>query len=42
MKVIKTKFKGLLIINKKYFTDNRGYFLELYKKKILKKSFPFT
>ena len=33
MKITKTKFKGLLIIQKKNFLDNRGYFLELYKKK---------
>ncbi len=42
MKIIKTKFKGLIIFKKKYFNDNRGYFLELYKKKIIKKNFPFT
>ena len=42
MKLIKTKFKDLFIIEKKYFKDNRGYFLELYKKKIIKKSLPFT
>ncbi len=42
MKIIKTKFKGLTIFKKKYFNDNRGYFLELYKKKIIKKNFPFT
>ena len=41
MKLIKTKFKDLFIIEKKYFKDNRGYFLELYKKKIIKKSLPF-
>ena len=42
MKVIKTKFKGLNIYKKKYFKDSRGYFLELYKKKIINKNFPFT
>ena len=42
MKIIRTKFKGLIIFKKKYFNDNRGYFLELYKKKIIKKNFPFT
>tara|TARA_B100000003_G_scaffold97690_1_gene87555 strand:- start:50 stop:577 length:528 start_codon:yes stop_codon:yes gene_type:complete len=42
MKVIKTKFKDLIIIQKKYFKDSRGYFLELYKNKIIKKNFPFT
>ena len=34
MKIIKTKFKGLIVFQKKYFKDNRGYFLELYKKKL--------
>ena len=42
MKIHKTKFKGLIVIQKRFFKDNRGYFLELYKKKILKKNFPFT
>jgi len=42
MLVKKTKFKNLLIFQKKYFVDNRGYFLELYKNKYLKKKFPFT
>ena len=42
MKIIKTKFKGLIVFQKKYFKDNRGYFLELYKKKIIKKNLPFT
>ena len=42
MKITKTKFKGLLIIQKKNFLDNRGYFLELYKKKIINKKLPFT
>ena len=42
MKILKTKFKGLLIIQKEKFPDNRGYFLELYKKKIINKKLPFT
>ena len=42
MKVAKTKFNGLLVFKKKYFTDTRGYFLELYKSKIIRKRFPFT
>ena len=41
MKIIKTKFKGLLIYDKKTFYDNRGYFRELYIKKHFKTSFPF-
>ena len=42
MKVAKTKFNGLLVFKKKYFTDTRGYFLELYKSKIIRKRFPFS
>ncbi len=42
MKLIKTKFNGLIIIEKDIFHDNRGYFLELYKKKIIKENLPFT
>ena len=30
MKIIKTKFKGLLIYQKDSFSDRRGYFRELY------------
>ena len=41
MKIIKTRFKGLVIIKKETFIDNRGYFRELYKNKILKKKFIF-
>ena len=42
MKIIKTKFKGLFVIEKKKFKDSRGYFLELYKKKIINKDLFFT
>ena len=41
MKVIKTKFKGLKIIKSKIYYDNRGYFREIAKKKILDKNFLF-
>ena len=41
MKMIKTKFKDLLIIQNKNFKDNRGYFKELYKETFLNKKFPF-
>ena len=34
MKLIKTNFKDINIYKKKYFKDSRGYFLELYKKKL--------
>ena len=41
MKIIKTKFKGLKIIKSKIYYDNRGYFREIAKKKILDKNFLF-
>ena len=41
MKMLKTKFKDLLIIQNKNFKDNRGYFKELYKETFLNKKFPF-
>ena len=42
MKIKKTKFKDLLIYEKNYFADKRGYFLELFKEKNFKNKFPFT
>ena len=33
MKLLKTKFKDLLIYQKETFKDNRGYFRELYLQK---------
>tara|TARA_B100001540_G_C15778721_1_gene629931 strand:+ start:1352 stop:1876 length:525 start_codon:yes stop_codon:yes gene_type:complete len=41
MKIIKTKFKDLLIYNKQTFKDKRGYFRELYLQKHFKTKFPF-
>ena len=41
MKLIKTKIKDLLIINTNVYKDNRGYFKEVEKFKILKKKFIF-
>ena len=41
MKLIKTKFKGLIIIKKDTFKDKRGYFRELYLQKNFVKNFPF-
>jgi len=41
MKIIKTKFKDLLIYDKKTFRDKRGYFRELYIEKHFKTKFPF-
>ena len=39
--IIKTKFKDLLIVQNKPFKDNRGYFKELIREKIINKKFPF-
>ena len=36
MKIIKTAFKGLLVIQSERFVDNRGYFREIFKKKFFK------
>ena len=41
MKILKTKFKGLLIYQKDSFKDSRGYFRELYLQKHFKNKFPF-
>ena len=41
MKIIKTKFKELLIYESKNFIDNRGYFRELTIEKIIKKKISF-
>ena len=41
MKIIETKFKGLIIFKKDTHLDNRGYFRELFLEKSLKKKFPF-
>ena len=37
MKLIKTKFKDLIIYKKDTFKDNRGYFRELFLNKSIKK-----
>ena len=42
MKIIKTAFKGLLVIQSKRFIDNRGYFREVLKEKSIKKRFLFN
>ena len=41
MKIIKTKFKDLLIIKQKNNSDKRGNLRETFNKKILKKNFIF-
>ena len=41
MKVIKNKFKDLLIIQGELHKDNRGYLREIYLQKLIKKKFKF-
>ncbi len=42
MKIIKTKFKDLIVINSKNFNDKRGYFREILIEKLIKKKFIFN
>ncbi len=42
MKILKTKFKDLLIIKSKIFYDKRGYFREISLEKLIKKRLIFT
>ena len=41
MKIVKTKFKDLLLYKKDTYKDNRGYFRELFIEKNFKNKFPF-
>ena len=41
MKIIKTKFKGLLIIKRPTYIDSRGFLRELFEQKKFKKKFVF-
>ena len=41
MKLIKTKFKGLIIYQKDTYKDKRGYFRELFLQKHFHERFPF-
>ena len=41
MKIIKTKFDGLLIIKRPTYYDNRGFLRELFEQKKFKKKFIF-
>ena len=41
MKIIKTKFKDLVIYQKNTFKDSRGYFRELFLQKHFNEKFPF-
>ena len=42
MKILKTPFKDLIVIENEKFTDSRGYFREVLVEKNLKKKFPFN
>ena len=42
MKIIKTKFKDLVIIESKNFYDSRGFFREILIEKLIKKKFKFN
>ena len=41
MKLVKTKIKDLVLVKTNIFKDNRGYFKEIEKNKLLKKKFVF-
>ena len=41
MKLIKTRFKGLFLYKKETYTDDRGYFRELFVERVIKKKFLF-
>ena len=41
MRIKKTKFKNLIIYEKDTYSDNRGYFRELFLQKHFKDKFPF-
>jgi dTDP-4-dehydrorhamnose 3,5-epimerase len=41
MKIIKTKIRGLKILKSKNFYDSRGFFREVFKKKLIKNNFIF-
>ena len=41
MRIIKTKFKGLFIIKRSSYFDNRGFLRELFEQKKFKKKFIF-
>ena len=42
MRIIKTKFKDLVIIESKNFYDDRGFFREILIEKLIKKKFKFN
>jgi len=42
MKILSTKFRDLKIIKSSPFKDKRGYFREVFKKKLNNENFVFT
>lgn len=40
MEIVKTSIAGLVIIQPKFFEDERGYFMESYKESFIKENFP--
>jgi len=42
MKILKTKFKDLIVFESNNFTDKRGYFRELTHQKYIKEKLIFT
>ena len=42
MKILKTKFKDLIVVANKKFNDDRGYFREILVEKKIKKKFIFN
>ena len=41
MKILKTKFKGLLVIKGERYDDSRGFFREILRENVIKQNFPF-
>lgn len=41
MKILKTKFKGLLVIKGERYNDSRGFFREVVRENIINQNFPF-
>ena len=41
MKIVKNKFKGLLIIENQLHGDKRGYLREIYLERLIKKNLSF-
>ena len=41
MKILKTKFSGLLIIKGDRYDDSRGFFREILRENVIKKNFHF-